>query len=358
MIDRRVYRERLPELRRRSERYRSEFLDRELGLSNIALITESPRGRVLSADSASGRIILKFFLGRRVPVARLAACVQHAYGKRGIDVPEIVFSDLTQSVEVEYGIGCIATRFIDGTALRRGDARQESRAFQNLAEIHRVVPVEVTSLELPGISIDADGRPLRLGRLRNFERQYRCDVAEIREFLQGPLRGLRAADVQRVENWRDEAEARMQEFGLARVVLHGDYHSNNLVFASDSAPYAIDFENACVGPFRAELGAALLRMLYGANSWKLDRFDLDRLLDEPRLRTAEEAYFSVAPERSRDFWAKHREAALLSAYLWTVWRCSHRAQRAYRYSFARRMRYRVQAFERWKRFLHHLNRGS
>ena len=287
----------------------------------------------------------------------MAASLHQLYQEHGIDVPEIVFADLTEQVKNEYGLGYIASRFIDGTALQRGDSLHERLAFENLAKIHQITPEEVTSLELPGISIDSTGKPIPLEELRPVERWYRTDVAGTQELLQGPLRGLRTADAQRAGSFCDEAEARMQKFGLARVVLHGDYNGNNLIFEPDSRSYTIDLDSIRAGPFRVELGTALLRVLYGSTSRKLDTIDIERLLDDPRLRTAEDAYYSIAPEGSRNFWNEHREAVLLSAYLWTVWLLAYRSRKADRYSRGRRMRYRRQAFKRWKRVLQYLDRG-
>jgi Ser/Thr protein kinase RdoA (MazF antagonist) len=254
-------------------------------------------------------------------------------------------------------VGCIASRFIDGTELRKGDERHERLAFENLARIHRIDPAEVVNLELPGVSIDANGEPLSLEELRAVEDTYCTDVEEARELLHGKLRRLRDADVRRVACWRDEAEARMQEFGLSRVILHGDYNSSNLLFGSEPQPYTIDLDSVRAGPFRIELGTALLRTLYGSNSRKLSGFSAERLFDDSRLRAAEEAYFSVASDSSRKFWDEHREAVLLSTLLWTIWRFATRVHMAHRYSFAKRMVYRGHAFKRWKQVLNHLDRG-
>ena len=68
----------------------------------------------------------------------------------------------------------------------------------------------------------------------------------------------------------------------------------------------IDLDEVLSGPFHWELGAALLRCLWGTTSRRLDTLPLDALLSSPRLLAAEAAYLDAAPA-SRDQKAEKAE---------------------------------------------------
>jgi aminoglycoside phosphotransferase (APT) family kinase protein len=340
------------ELARASDLYLREFLTKRLGLSNTQVVSSRSQGHVIAADSDLGRVLVKICAGYEAPAARRTAFLHRLLADSEIGLPDLLWTDLGREVVDERGLSCLVFRFVEGAPPRKGDAGMEELALRRLAAIHRIPGPQISGAAMPGITEDASGERLEVEAMGTETEAFLGGLgAPIDEVLRGPFRKLRSVDVQRVNEWFGAAVEKMDESALPRVLIHGDYHRGNLIAGRDGRIWTIDLDVAAVGTFRLELGRALLRILYGTTSRKLDKLSLGEFVANERLRAAEEFYLAEATDAARAFWSEHRAPVLVAAYGRSIRRLAMRSRATNLYPLVRRLVFRSQAFTRWQKLL-------
>ena len=342
------------ELRRRSDAYLEEALAPRLALTGLERISDRPRGRVWRAEMGSRAAIVKIYPAVAVPRARRSAALHGLIEGRGIALAELLHHDVGAVTVSEWGCGALVYERVPGGPPRRGEGDVDAACLANLARLHAIAPPDPAGIDLEGVGREA-GERLEVKPLNPARETFAGDFDSLAALLSGPLRRLAAPDVARVKAWCDETAALNDAAKTRPSLLHGDYQTGNLIETPEGRLVTIDLDEVLSGPFHWELGAALLRCLWGTTSRRLDTLPLDALLSSPRLLAAEAAYLDAAPASVRDDWAAHRDRSIVAAYLRGIGRLALRSGTPERYPVRRPPRFRGQARRRWDRVVAYLS---
>ncbi|MCX7016283.1 MAG: aminoglycoside phosphotransferase family protein [Candidatus Sumerlaeota bacterium] len=323
---------RLREFDREAEAYFAGQSRGEFPMGEPTLVADHYARKKFRAVAGGAPVFVKLYRGKAVAEARRNVALHETFSQSRIHVPRLIHADLGEETLQRYNLGCIVLEWVEGKPVASGDARGAAAALENLALFHGIA-ASIADSAVP-----------------RWDEPAAEDAArEIVEALRLTLDPFGAEEERFAWDVARRGAKPLLSEAPPPVLLHMDYTPLNLIRRPNGEIVTLDFEDARLGCFAFDLGAALLHFAFGYASDELAAQRPDALFASPRMEPLLQSYFAAGPSGAEGFWRAQGRAALEWSYFSMIGNLAKKSFNPFRYSRAERRRYLAQARRCWKR---------